>query len=366
MASVAIVTLRIRRFRNITDANVTLNARLNVVCGDNAQGKTSLLEAAYVLATSRSFRTNRLADVIGFGADAAHVHACVQEGHSSRDQAVGVSLLGRVAEVDGKPARRLAEYAVLTPAVVFDAMSMSLVAGSGAERRKLMDRLALYASPASYADALAYARAVKARRRVLDTRGSASRDLDHWEELIVRHGSSWAAARARAVASLSASARDMFVAIARGAPSLTMAFQWGAPAEPEAFRAGLIAAREHDRGRRSDAVGRQKDDIHIALGTRGIRSNASQGERRAIVLAIKLAEITLLRRIRGLTPILLLDDVSTELDATRTEAFLSAVREADPQVLLTTTRPDLIPHRNFWTAPDHAHHRLRGGAIACA
>ncbi|MGA2449524.1 MAG: DNA replication and repair protein RecF [Polyangiaceae bacterium] len=363
MPPLAIVTLRVRSFRNIASADVTLNPRLNVVCGDNAQGKTSLLEATYVLATSRSFRTNRVADVIAFKTDAAHVDAHVREQDINRHQAVGISHLGRFAEVEGKPSRPLAQYAVLTPVVVFDATSLSLVTGSGPERRKLMDRLALYASPSSYVDALAYARAMRARRRVLETRGSTSRDLDPWEELMARHGSSWASARAAAVHSLAVFAHEVFLAIGRMTSSLSMGFRPGAPDDPNAFRAALVQAREHDRRHRSDAVGRHKDDIHFALDSRSARFNASQGERRVIVLSTKLAEIRLLRRLRGVTPIFLLDDISTELDTTRTEAFMSAVRDADPQVLLTTTRPELIPHRNLWTASDHAHHCLRAGTL---
>ncbi len=340
-----------------------LSSRLNILQGDNAQGKTSLLEAVYVLATSRSFRTSRLADVIQFGATAAHVHARIHDVDHLRDQEVGIHATGRIAEVDGKPARRLAEYAVLTPAVIFDTTSMNLVAGPGAERRKLMDRLALFAMPSSYADALAYSHAVKARRRILQTRGSNARDLADWEEVIVRHGHAWAMARAVAVESLAASAQTMFSTIARNAQPLHLAFHRGTPAEASAFTAALASARDHDSRHRSDAIGRHKDDLRISLASRDLRSSASQGERRATVLAIKLAEIELLRVSRGTTPLLLLDDVSSELDATRMQAFLATVRDADPQVLLTTTRPELIPHRDLWAASDRCNYSVCAGDV---
>jgi len=240
---------------------------------------------------------------------------------------------------------------------------MNLVVGPGSERRKLMDRLALYASPASYGHALAYGRAVRARRRLLETAGIGARDLDDWEELIVRHGRAWATARATAIECLAPRAQELFCTIARMSPALTLTFHSGSPADDDAFRKALATGRDHDRCHRSDGTGRHKDDVRVRLGSRDLRSSASQGERRATVLAIKLAEIDVLRQNRGLTPLLLLDDVSSELDATRMEAFLAAVRAADPQVLLTTTRPELIAHHGLWTASECCEYRVHAGAI---
>jgi DNA replication and repair protein RecF len=363
MASLAITTLRVRCFRNIRALDVHLNPYLNIFVGDNAQGKTTLLESVYVLATSRSFRTNHLADVISFSTHTAHVSAHMQEADSPREQAIAIVSSRRIPYVDGSRVPRLADYAVLTPAVVFDTSSLNLVAGPGAERRKLLDRLALYATATSYADALAYTRAVAARRRVLETRGTSAPDLDHWEDLIARHGHSWAEARARAAHSLAAAAHDMFASIAPLSHPLRLVFHRGTPEDAAGFRAALSTARDHDRLHRSNRVGRHKDEIHIQLGRLHMRCTASQGERRSAVLAMKLAEIVLLRRARGVTPLLLLDDLSSELDPTRMHAFLSVVRHLHPQVLLTTTRPELIPHRSLWSASDRCDYGVHAGDI---
>jgi DNA replication and repair protein RecF len=300
-----------------------------------------------------------------FASSGAHVRALVRDGEVEREQAVGISTGGRVVEVDGNTVHRLAEYAVLTPVVAFDVTSMTLVSSSGGDRRKLIDRLALYSRRLSLADVTAYSRAVKTRRLVLEARGTSAPDLEEWEELIARHGSSWFAARASTAALLAPAIEDIFAAMAPQSQPLKVVFHHGAPEDVSSFRAALGEKRDYDRGHRSDAIGRHKDDLRIVMGGRDVRVIGSQGERRAIVLALKLAELKLLQLMRGTTPILLLDDVSSELDAKRTERFLSTVRDADAQVLLTTTRPELIARNHLWDRADRHDFCVSSGEV-CA
>ena len=174
MRALAIGSLSIRDFRNLSKVDLDLGPRFNVLFGDNGQGKTNLLEAVYVLATSRSFRTARLEELVASDAETASVRGRVVETGEDRDQSVGMRRGLRSTRIDGKRPPSLAAYALRTPIVVFHPGAMALSAGGGVERRRLLDRLALHASPASLAHGVSYGRAMRARQRVLEKRGESA------------------------------------------------------------------------------------------------------------------------------------------------------------------------------------------------
>jgi DNA replication and repair protein RecF len=356
-------TLTIRSFRNLARVDLELGASFNVLAGDNGQGKTNLLEAAYVLATSRSFRSSRPAELVMFGADTATVRGLVEETGETREQTVGLGRAMRAVRIDGKRPATLAAYATKTPAVVFHPGAIALSAGSGAERRRLLDRIALYLSAVAGDDTQSYAKAQRARQRVLETRGEKSPDLDGWEELMARHGLAVSDARHGAAASLGPETETAFARI--GAPGLVLRVRYerGAPGDVDSFRADLLRNRARDRARRSPSVGPHRDDLLLELGGRAARGTASQGQHRAIVLALQLAEIAVVRGVRGVRPILLLDDVSSELDRARTAALFESLRHEPCQVLLTTTRPELIETSFLSETRDRRDFRVVGGQI---
>jgi DNA replication and repair protein RecF len=339
----AVASLQIRGFRNLTRLDVELGDRFNVVAGDNGQGKTNLLEALYVVATSKSFRTAKLGDMVGFGEEVASVRAVVHEDGEARSQSVGLKTGSRVVRVDDKRPASLAAYAVKTPVVVFHPGEIALSMGASSERRRLLDRTALYASGAeSMVDLDSYARAIKERQRALETRGPAATDLGEWETLAVRHGLAVMGHRARAAELLAESALSAFQRI--GAPGLRLevAYAPSAPADEAEFLATLAARRPGDMRRGSAAVGPHRDDLAISIDGHPVRGVASQGQHRAVTLSLKSAEIDVVGAARGVRPILLLDDVSSELDRARTAALFAFLREQRGQVFLTTTRPELI------------------------
>jgi DNA replication and repair protein RecF len=366
MRELAIESLTPRGFRNLAPAEVLLGPRFNVVSGDNGQGKTNLLEAIYLVATSRSFRTTRPLEMRAHDQEACSVRARIREDGQAREQVVGIRRGAREVRVDGKRSATLAGYAVLTPVVVFHPGSLQLSMGSGSERRRLMDRLALYQSPASLGDSDAYTKAMRGRQRVLETRGEASRDLDHWEELVVRHGVAMSAARETAVAYLAPVARRTFESIGAEGLELQVTYQRGTPAAADDFRQALVANRARDRARGSATVGPHRDDMLLELGGRAARGIASQGQHRATVLALELAELELIGQARGVKPILLLDDVSSELDRNRTLALTRALGTQTGQVVLTTTRPELIETLEGFDNGSRRDFRVASGTITAA
>ncbi len=342
MRSLALASLSVRDFRNLTKVDLDLGPRFNVVFGDNGQGKTNLLEAIYVLATSRSFRTAKLAELVRMGAETASVRGRVCEADEDREQAVGLRRGLRATRIDGKTPHSLAAYALRTPTVVFHPGAIELSTGGGAERRRLLDRVALYSSAALVADAASYGKAMRARQRVLEMRGDDASDLDGWEELMVRHGAALSEGRASAAERVIPAARQAFARIGPADLELGARYERGAPVEAARFRSELKRRRAQDRARGSASIGPHRDELLLDLGGRSVRGMASQGQHRAVVLALKLAEIQVVTEVRGVQPVLLLDDVSSELDRKRTAALMDALHEETGQVVLTTTRPELI------------------------
>jgi DNA replication and repair protein RecF len=340
--SVWISSLSVREFRNLARVDLDLGPYFNVVSGENGQGKTNLLESVYVLATSKSFRTAKTTELVKFGGQTATVRAVVNDSGDEREQSVGISRGVRTVRIDGKRPETLAAYATGTPAVIFHPGALSLSSGSGSERRRLLDRICLYISPSSTLDAQSYARAQRARQRVLEVRGDRAPDLEEWERLMVTHGMAVCAARATAAETLGPEAEGAFARIGAPGTSLRVRYVRGAPEDAGAFLDELATNRVRDRARRSPSVGPHRDDLALDLGERSVRGVASQGQHRAVVLALQLGEIEVVRRVRGVRPVLLLDDVSSELDRARTAALFASLRDERGQVLLTTTRPDLI------------------------
>lgn len=334
--------LQVRAFRNLARVDLDFGDRFNVVSGDNGQGKTNLLEAIYVVATSKSFRASKPGDVVGFGAELASVRARVREDGEARVQSVGLEPGKRVARLDDKRPPSLAAFAVRTPVVVFHPGEISLSMGASGERRRLLDRTALYLAPQSMAELDAYTRALRARQRTLELRGVGASDLAEWEALCAKHGAAVMAHRARAAELLSERARLAFARIAAPGLVLEAAYAPSAPRDEATFAAELASRRPSDVRRGSAGVGPHRDDLALSIDGRPVRGVASQGQHRAVTLALKSAEIDVIGEARGVRPILLLDDVSSELDRARTSALFAFLRDLRGQVFLTTTRPELI------------------------
>jgi DNA replication and repair protein RecF len=335
-------TLSVRCFRNISAADIVFGAGFNVVSGDNGQGKTNLVEAVYALATSKSFRVTKPGELVQHGQDVASLRAEIEEDGDRREQTVGFREGGRLAKIDGKRPQALTAYAVRTPAVVFHPGEISLSMGGGSERRKLLDRISLYVSPAASSELERYTRALRERQKALEMRGPGARDAPEWEELMVRHGVVVREARAEASRRLAEGARNAFQRIAAPETVLDVSYAPGSPKEPEAFRDALAKSRVADAHRGSASVGPHRDDLALRLDGQAVRGFASQGQHRTMVLSLKSAEVDVVAQATGLRPLLLLDDVSSELDRSRTAALFEHLQGHEGQVFLTTTRPELI------------------------
>jgi len=369
MPNLQLARLRVRGFRNLERVDLEPAPRLNVIAGNNGHGKTSLLEAVYFAATSRSFRTHRAAELVRHGAAVASVTARFVELADdlpplAREQTAAVERSRTFVRVDGNRPASLAEFATRSPVVAFHPDELTLSSGPASGRRTLLDRLALFMSPTSADHRARYARALKTRQELLRRAEGelASAEIDAFEELCAVHGAAVTAARSGAAEALT---RDLHPAFRRiAAPDLVLEARYapGGSASVEEARAELARHRRRDAHRPNAGFGPHRDDLALTLGGHPVRVVASQGQHRALTLALKAAETAAIAAARGLAPILLLDDVSSELDPDRTAALFAFLSLAHGQIFLTTTRPELIVTPGLGSA-DRRDFQVEGGAL---
>lgn len=354
----------VRDLRNLERVTFEPAPRLNVVSGDNGHGKTTLLEAIYFAATSRSFRTPKLGELVRRGATTAMVRATFAESAEasslSREQTAVVEGSRATVRIDGNRPETLAAFATRSPIVAFHPEELALSTGPAAGRRRLLDRLALFIEPSSADHRARYAHAIRARQRLLHDRSLAG--VDAFEELAALHGAALTRARNRAALTLETELCAAFVEI--GAPGLELRTRFvpGGSEDADVARRELGERRERDAHRPSASFGPHKDELVLELGGYAARGSASQGQHRALTLALKAAETACIAAVRGVEPILLLDDVSSELDGKRTEALFAFLARSRGQIFLTTTRRELIVTPQI-PSGDRRDFRLVGGAL---
>lgn len=343
--------LVVRDFRNLPHVEIEPASRVNVIYGNNGHGKTSLLEAVYFAATSRSFRTHRSTELVRHGCSVASVRARFTEhvdayAPLAREQSAAIEGKSCVVRLDGNRPSSLADFATRSPVVAFHPEELALSTGSAGLRRKLLDRVALFMDPASAEHRARYTHALRARQELLHRKGGGASEkkgeIDAFEELCARHGVMVTQARQRAAEALTAELHVAFAKIA--APDLQLAarYEAGGSADLDEARSELARRRDRDAFRPSAGFGPHRDDLLLLFGDHPARLVGSQGQHRALTLSLKAAEAATVARVRGLEPILLLDDVSSELDPDRTTALFEFLGFARGQIFLTTTRRDLI------------------------
>jgi DNA replication and repair protein RecF len=347
LVAVRLKSLNIRNLRNLARVDVALVPRLNVLFGNNGQGKTTFLEAIYLACTTKSFRTAKVSEVVAHGEKVASIRAAIKDGDDEREQAIGVEGSKRHVTLSGNRPSSLASYAVQSPVVIFHPGEMVLSSGPASARRTLLDRIALFIDPTSMDHFRRYAVALRARQRTLETRGANAVELEAFERLMATHGAALTAARREASERIAGRLQQAFDRITSGRTRLEAKYKPGGSRDSGEEEQKLAQSRESDRHKRSAGSGPHRDDLKIMLGGHDARIDASQGEHRAITMALKITELNCVAEARGTCPILLLDDVSSELDLDRTALLFDFLRETDAQVFLTTTQPALVDTAKF-------------------
>lgn len=341
-------------FRSYPGLRFEPDEGINVFVGANAVGKTNLLEAIGYLARMRSFRRVTDPDLIMEGAEAA-----VLRGEVGRPE--GVSLIEmeiprerrRRAQVNRASLSRVADLLEHVRAVVFQPDDLDIAKRSPSHRREFIDEAAAQLWPMANQDQADFERALRQRNALLRRMGrDADRPtLEVWDQRVARHGAMVMARRAEAAVQLLAPAKEAYRTLAGDDVHITIDYQstWGSSlgdaggvAEWEArLWEALDGARRVDMDRRVTTVGPHRDDPVLRIDGRDTRVRASQGEQRSLVLALRLAQQVAVTNRVGHPPLMLLDDVFSELDMDRARALASALPPG--QTFITTARDEEVP-----------------------
>lgn len=343
--------LTVRDLRCIEQAELSLHAGRNLIWGGNGSGKTSLLEAMFLLGRGRSFRTRNSERLVRHGRDGLVVFGRTDPG--GQDQyglahAVGVEVdrrQGTRARVDAAPVGSLAELSRVFPVQVIDPEIHKLIEEGGRRRRRWLDWAVFHVEPQFGDWWLRFARALKQRNAALRERGGVTRP---WDVEMIALGERISEARRAVVERMQPYWREVVAGLDCPVGELQYFRGWGAQ---HSLGEALESSRARDEGRGLTHVGPHRADVLLRVGGRLAREVLSRGQQKLMAVALTLAQLRLLKEGSGTTPTLLLDDPAAELDAEHLGHFVRQIALLGCQLVITSLQPETtafgVPDRVF-------------------
>ncbi|MEL7449201.1 MAG: DNA replication/repair protein RecF [Pseudomonadota bacterium] len=340
--------LEARNFRCLDHVRLEPHPHLNLIEGRNASGKTSLLEAIFILGRGRSFRTARASAVVQDGTDGFTVFGRIEE--NERSQAIGVQFAGgkTIGRIAGENIDSLAQLAEALPVQVVDPEVHDLVEEGPGERRRFLDWGVFHVEPRFLEVWRQYQRGLRQRNAGL-RQGLTPDALSVWEQQMI--------AAALEVDRMRRAYLDLLVPVVEAMgerlleTALTVKYQPGWPVAKE-YAQALNDNRARDSELGSTSVGPHRANVVLQLDNRTARSRASRGQQKLLGAALVLAQFQLLQQEEGRGGVMLLDDPSAELDKYSLERFLSAARALGIQLFVTALNPKMLPIDD-WPATFH-------------
>ncbi|QZZ19039.1 DNA replication/repair protein RecF [Leptothermofonsia sichuanensis E412] len=369
-------SLHLRQFRNYLDQQVKFDAPKTILVGDNAQGKSNLLEAVELLSTLRSHRTSRDRDLVLNGAAIAQITGQVERNFGSVELAMTLrSNSRRTVAINGESLRRQLDFLGILNVVEFSSLDLDLIRGGPEQRRNWLDSLLIQLEPVyayilqQYNQVLRQRNALLKRNQEPDARNqeeagaiaqlvaaspdalsspssqtpSPSTELALWDAQLIAAGTRVIRRRARVVQRLVPLAAHWHREISGSTEDLDVRYAPNVPLkedDPEIIKQGFLekiqARAIAERYQGTTLVGPHRDEVEFTINQTSARQYGSQGQQRTLVLALKLAELKLIEDVIGDAPLLLLDDVLAELDLNRQNQLLNAIQDRY-QTLITTT-----------------------------
>ena len=333
-------SIQLNNYRNYDSADVTFSPGVNIFFGDNAQGKTNLLEAVYLSATSRSHRGSKDRELIRFGEEEAHIRLFFRKQtlshrldfHLKQKKAKGIA-------IDGVPIRKTSELLGMLHIVFFSPEDLGIIKNGPAMRRKFLDMEMSQLDGVYLACLGRYNRLLGERNNLLRqiAQFPALREtLDGWDEQLLDAGEILIKKRQDFIRLIDGMMREIHGKLTGQREEIQVLYEKNT--EAEAFREALWSRRDRDIRTGSTSVGPHRDDMAFQINGVDIRRFGSQGQQRTAALALKLSEIRLIEQISGDKPVLLLDDVLSELDSHRQNYLLENI--SDIQTMISCTGLD--------------------------
>ena len=343
-----IKSLKLKNFRNYDLLDLTFDDSANIFYGDNAQGKTNILEAVYLSGTTKSHRGSKDRDLIEFGKEESHIETIVEKNgidyqidmHLKKNSPKGIA-------INRMPIRKASELFGIVNLVFFSPEDLNIIKNGPAERRRFID-LELSQLDRVYLSNLAnYNRVVNQRNHLLKEIGFSGYEkhagtLEIWEMQLIQYGNKIIERRKAIIEEMNEIISSIHKKLTGGREEIRILYE---PSNKElTFEQALRKYKDRDLKLKSTSVGPHRDDICFMEGDLDIRRFGSQGQQRTAALSLKLSEIELVRQSIHDTPVLLLDDVLSELDKHRQNYLLDSIH--DIQTLITCTGvEDFVNHR---------------------
>ena len=340
-----IESINLHNFRNYEDLHLDLSDGTHIFYGENAQGKTNLLEAVYLAAANKSHRSAKDREMIRFGEDEAHIKVMAVrkdvhiriDMHLKKDKNKGIA-------VNGVPLKRSRDFIGTLNAVIFSPEDLQIVKEGPQERRKFIDTELCQLDPIYTSSFINYRKALEERNKLLKDlyyEPSLRDTMDVWDEQLVRFGKDLIRKRKDFVKELGELILPVHDHLSGGREELRLRYE--PDADEDDFSEKLRASRDRDSRMKTTTVGPHRDDFGFILNDTDARIYGSQGQQRTSALSLKMAEISMVRKKTGNQPILLLDDVFSELDSARQSYLLESIQ--DIQTFITCTGlDDFVSH----------------------
>lgn len=342
-----IESIELLNFRNYRELSLALDPGTNIIYGDNAQGKTNILESIYVCGTTKSHRGSKDRELLRFGEDEAHIRMFVRRDemqykidmHLKKNKSKGIA-------INGIPIRKASELFGIVNIIFFSPEDLNIIKNGPAERRRFLDLELCQLHQYYLEELIQYNKVVAQRNKLLKEIGFSPElacTLDVWDEQMVAYGTRIIRERTAFVERLNGILKGIHRGLTGGREEIELLYDPNV-AERE-FAAQLLAGRDKDLRFRLSGVGPHRDDLGILVNGIDIRRFGSQGQQRTAALSLKLSEIYLVKQMIRDTPVLLLDDVLSELDSSRQNYLLQSIH--DIQTLITCTGLDDFVNNRF-------------------
>lgn len=342
-----IESIELLNYRNYKQLHMDFHSGTNVLYGDNAQGKTNILEAVYVCSTTKSHKGSKDKEIVRFGEEESHIKMTVRRDgipyridmHLKKNRTKGVA-------VNGVPIKKASELFGIVNVIFFSPEDLNIIKNGPAERRRFLDLELCQLNKVYVYDLVQYNRVVVQRNKLLkemDSDPSLKETLNIWDMQLVRFGSELIRLRTRFVEELNELIREIHFHLSGEKEELEIRYEPNVT--PETFEEELSRNRNQELRQRLTLTGPHRDDLNFIVNGADIRKFGSQGQQRTAALSLKLSEIELVKRTVKDYPVLLLDDVLSELDGKRQEHLLSEISHI--QTLITCTGLDEFVNSRF-------------------
>ena len=342
-----IESIELKNYRNYEELHMELSQGTNILYGDNAQGKTNILEAVYVCCTTKSHRGAKDRDMIRFGEDESHIKLQIKKGavpcridmHLKKNKAKGVA-------INGIPIRRASELFGIVNVVFFSPEDLDLIKNGPAERRKFIDLELCQLNKLYVHSLVSYNRVLLQRNKLLKElffHPEYEETLDVWDMQLVSYGKKIISLRRQFMEELGEIIRQIHSNLTGKKEEIRLLYE--PDVEEKVFEEKLQSAREKDLRFRVTSVGPHRDDFCVQINGIDIRKYGSQGQQRTAALSLKMSEIYLVEKVTKDHPVLLLDDVLSELDSSRQNYLLQSIHNI--QTVITCTGLDELIENNF-------------------